>query len=261
MKAVMTFGRLNPPTSGHQLLLDKVLSTAKKIDARPFLFVSHTQDKKKNPLSFAEKIKFISLGYPKISPFIVKDESIKTPFQALQHLANQGYKEIVVIVGEDRVQSFRAMILPYLNIADKSKSIDADSVKVISAGARDPDADDVTGMSASKLRSLASSGNFTEFSKGLMSGLKADAAKLMYNTLRKKINLQSEDFVLQSFLEFYKKEQKLDNRFLPKHTLEVGTDELVDAYAEMIPNSFERESIDVASSASDNASHFEARRK
>lgn len=230
----MTFGRMNPPTSGHELLLNLLLDKAKKLNAKPFVFVSQTQDPKKNPLSFKEKIKFISQGMPQIKKYLVLDATIKNPFEALRHLVSLGYTDISVVVGSDRVSAFESMIRPYLNIADKTKSIDADVVKVISAVKRDPDSDDVSGMSASKMRILASSGDFLQFSSGVMSGLSEQQIKLLYKTVRQKMNLHSEMFVIQSFSEFC--EEELDDRFAHKSpNLEIGTDDLVKAYREMVP--------------------------
>lgn len=236
MKAIMTFGRMNPPTIGHQLLLSKLLELSKKMNARPFVFVSHKQDSSKNPLSFGEKIKFISLGYPSVKKYLVQDASIKDPFTALKYLVENGYDEIIVIVGSDRVVDFEKMIKPYLNIADKSKSIDAKSVKVISIGDRDPDSEGVSGWSASKMRSSIASGQYVKFKSGVMSGLNDQQSKELYNLLRKKMSLHSEIFVIKSFLDFTENSSELENRFSDKlPNLEIGTDELVAAYKRVIP--------------------------
>lgn len=235
----MTFGRMNPPTVGHELLLSKILELSRGMNAKPFVFISSKQDSSKNPLSFDEKIKFISLGYPPIKKHLVRDTSVNTPFVALRYLVENGYNEIVVVVGADRVSDFQKMITPYLNIADKSKSIDAKSIKVISIGERDPDSDGVAGWSASKVRSLVVSGDFVKFKAGLMSGLKDKNAKDLYNTIRKRMNLHSEVFVIKSFLEFIENDEfddEFDDRFVKKlPNLEIGTNDLVFDYAKNTP--------------------------
>lgn len=227
---------MNPPTVGHELLLTKLLELSRKLNATPFVFVSQKHDGSKNPLSFQEKLKFISLGYPPIKKHLVFDEQIKDPFQAIRHLIERGYTDLVVVVGADRVSDFEKMIKPYLNIPDKSKSIDAKSIKVVSIGQRDPDSEGVSGWSGSKVRSLVASGEYVKFKSGVMSGLNDKQTKELYNLLRKKMSLHSEIFVLKSFLDFTEDSNELENRFSNKlPNLEIGTDELVAAYKRMTP--------------------------
>ena len=182
-KAVFTFGRMNPPTLGHEKLIKKVLSVAKQNGATPFIFVSQTQDAKKNPLSHKDKLKYIGLGVPEADNHLSDEKSIKTPFQALQHLIEIGYTDVIMVVGQDRVSEFKSSIGNYVNHEDPNKSFDLSSFSVVSAGERDPDAEGSQGMSGTKMRQFASDGNFKEFKKGVPSKLSDKYAREMFDAL------------------------------------------------------------------------------
>jgi hypothetical protein len=187
--AVFAFGRMNPPTVGHEKLIDKLLSVAKSKGAVPFLFVSHTQDPKKNPLSSKDKVKYIKLGVPKIAKHVVYDTSIRTPFEALRHIEQLGYTDVIMIAGADRVPEFNKNIGSYINHPDPKKSFNFDSFSVVSAGERDPDSEGVTGISASKMRDFATKNDFSSFRKGVPSGLSDKYARDMFDAIRKGLRL------------------------------------------------------------------------
>ena len=186
-KAVFTFGRFQPPTIGHALLLNAVLNLAKSSGADAKIFVSKTQDPKKNPLTWTEKVKYIKLGLPAVKSSIVNDSSIINPFGALRWLVDAGYTDIVMVVGQDRVKNFKDAITPYLNVKDGYK---VHSFKVVSAGERDPDSDDVTGMSASKMRGYALSGDLKGFKVGCLPNLSSLYSKELYLSVRRGLRLE-----------------------------------------------------------------------
>ena len=171
-KVVTTFGRLNPPTSGHQKLVDKITSLAKGADAR--IYLSHSQNNKKDPLDYNTKI---ALAQKAFGPSVTKSNA-KTIIQVMQELQKAGYTDVTIVVGSDRVKDFDTLLNKY-----NGKDYTFDSIKVVSAGQRDPDADDVSGMSASKLRALAKEGNFAAFKTGLPRNLQSSAKKI-YDQLR-----------------------------------------------------------------------------
>ncbi|CAB4141226.1 hypothetical protein UFOVP410_65 [uncultured Caudovirales phage] len=187
--AVFAFGRLNPPTVGHEKLIDKLISVAKSKNATPFMFVSHTQDAKKNPLSSKDKVKYIKLGMPQISKNVVYDLSIKTPFDALAHIIDKGYTDVIMIAGDDRVADFKKNIGAYVNHPDPKKSFNLNSFDVVSAGERDPDSEGVTGISASKMREFATKNDYASFKKGAPSGLSDKFARNMFDDIRKGMRL------------------------------------------------------------------------
>ncbi|MCK9532971.1 MAG: hypothetical protein M0R77_21065 [Gammaproteobacteria bacterium] len=136
--AVFSFARMNPPTVGHQKLIGKVISEAQAMSSPYFIMISHTVDKKKNPLPYDIKMKFIKSCFPSIkfmdAVTLEKDgetKTVKTPFEMLEYLCQQGYRNAIMVVGADRVENFENMIRPYIG-----KDFDLDSFKVISAGER-----------------------------------------------------------------------------------------------------------------------------
>lgn len=176
-KAVLAFGRLNPPTTGHAKLVDAITSQ----EGDHYLFLSHTQKPKTDPLDFATKIKFAKQFFPGIN---IGHQSANTPVAALEMLQGLGYTDIIFVAGSDRVDGFQKLFDTYNGQPDKSGKVPFkfNSIKVVSAGERDPDADDVSGMSASKMRALAAQGELESFAQGVPN---PKLAKSLYDAVRK----------------------------------------------------------------------------
>lgn len=155
--AVITFGRMNPITIGHEVLVNKVIDEAAKRNAFVGVYLSHTQDSKRNPLSYNEKLSFAQKAFGKI----IRKSNARTIIEVAQELSLK-FKNLVVIVGSDRLKEFKTLLNKY-----NGKEYKFNTIEIISAGERDPDADDVSGVSASKLRMLAKQENENEFKKGL----------------------------------------------------------------------------------------------
>lgn len=170
---VMGFGRMNPFTIGHALLIKKILEEAKKRKADHKMYLSKSQDKKKNPLSIDKKIFWARKSAPGVN-FVAADDTIRTFIEAV--IAQSGkYDNLVMIAGSDRVTNYKELLNKYNGKDFKFKTID-----VVSAGERDPDADGAAGMSATKLRDAAVNNNFTLFRSGISPHLSdADARKMM----------------------------------------------------------------------------------
>jgi hypothetical protein len=181
---VVTFGRMNPPTSGHEKLVGAVHSVAKKHNASHEVILSHSQDSKKNPLSPSQKIKHARRAFPGTN-VTVADKTHPTFLHHLSRLHKQGVKHLHVVVGSDRVKEFHDIAHKYNNVASKHGHYNFKSITVHSAGERDPDAKDVSGMSGSKLRSHANAGNYSEYKKGVSSQMSDKHAKEMYHDIRK----------------------------------------------------------------------------
>src|SRR5690606_29465464 len=107
--------------------------------------------------------KFLKFSIPEAEDAFVEDPKVRNIFDAIKHLEDHGFTDIILVVGEDRVKEFKDKIPQYIGHPDKSKSLNINSFKVVSAGNRDPDADDVTGVSSSKLRDFAATGDFKSF--------------------------------------------------------------------------------------------------
>ena len=176
MKSVVfTFGRMNPPTTGHQLLVNKLAAYAKQHGASPRVYLSHSTGKK-DPLQYDTKIGFARQAFGAI----VKKSDARTVIQILQSLEKEKYTDITMIVGSDRVSEFKKLLNAY-----NGKEYKFDNITIVSAGERDPDADGVSGMSASKMRALAVDNKDAEFMRGAPSTLKAQTRKQMFTAVRK----------------------------------------------------------------------------
>jgi hypothetical protein len=179
----VAFGRFNPPTTGHEKLLDTVASSSD--DGDYIIVPSRSQDKKKNPLDPDTKISIMRQMYPNHSEKIVNDPQNRTIFDVLKKAHMDGYAGVRIIGGGDRVAEFEKLSNNY-----NGKLYAFDNVEVLSAGDRDPDGDDVSGMSASKQRKAAAEGDFTSFRKGVPSSLNNKQARELYNTLRSAMNIK-----------------------------------------------------------------------
>ena len=177
-KVVFAFGRFNPPTSGHEKLVDSILSVARRRGAENRIFISNSQDSKKNPLQPEDKLRIMKSSFPKAN--IVQSREIPSPFHAFDSLREEGFEEIIMVAGSDRVNEFKRSFQKYIDKENIKVKFD-----VVSAGERDPDAADVSGMSASKLRSLASAGELETFMSGLPTNLDARKKKQVYDLVRR----------------------------------------------------------------------------
>ena len=183
-KAVLAFGRLNPPTIGHTKLVDAITSQ----EGDHYLFLSQTQKPKTDPLDFATKMKLAKQFFPGIN---IGHQAVRTPVQALEQLQSLGYTDIIFIAGSDRVDGFQKLFDTYNGQPDKSGNIPFkfNSIKVVSAGERDPDADGAEGMSASKMRAAEADGDLESFAQGAPD---KKLAKTMYDAVRKGMGVKDE---------------------------------------------------------------------
>jgi hypothetical protein len=183
--AIFTFGRFNPPTTGHEKLCNKVGQVAGS--SKYFIYASQSFDAKKNPLEYTAKIKWMRKMYPKHARSIILDKKIKNVFDIAVSLYNKGYRKVTMVVGSDRIPEFKALLSKYNGKEARHGFYDFSTISVVSAGERDPDAEGVEGMSASKMRAAAVSNNFDQFQLGIPKGFK-DAQKL-FNDVRKGMGL------------------------------------------------------------------------
>lgn len=179
---VMTFMRANPPTTGHQLVVDKVKDIAKENNASHHVVLSHSQDKAKNPLSAEAKVKHAKRFFPKTNITVSDKEHPNFLTQAAK-LHKQGVTHLHMVAGSDRTGEYHKLLHKY-NGTHEGALFNFKHIKVHSAGERDPDAEGTEGMSASKMRSHASSGNYKEFKKGIPSHVPEHHAKELYRDVR-----------------------------------------------------------------------------
>lgn len=179
----IAFGRFNPPTTGHEKLLDTVASSSD--DGDYIIVPSRSQDNKKNPLDADTKISVMRQMYPNHSEKIINDPANRTIFDVLKKAHMDGYANIRIIGGGDRVKEFEKLSGDY-----NGKLYSFDNVEVRSAGDRDPDSDDVSGMSASKQRKASAEGDFKTFRKGVPTSMNDKQARELYNMIRAGLNIK-----------------------------------------------------------------------
>ena len=189
--AIFTFGRFNPPTTGHEKLIDALArEQSKNSGSKMYVFPSQSQNPKKDPLPFALKVAYMRKMFPKYAKNIMANKKIRMVFDIAVDLHNKGHRSIVMVVGSDRVAEFDGLLNKYNGVNGRHGYYGFDNIEVVSAGERDPDAEGVSGMSASKMRAAASDGDFDSFKTGVPSGFK-DALKL-YNDVRKNMGIREE---------------------------------------------------------------------
>ena len=180
----IAFGRFNPPTTGHEKLLDTVASSSD--DGDYIIIPSRIQDKKKNPLDVDTKISVMRQMFPSHSEKIVNDPANRTIFDVLKKAHMDGYSNVRIIGGANRIKEIENLSSNY-----NGSLYQFDNIDVRSAGKRDPDAeDDVSGMSASKQRKAAAEGDFKTFMKGVPTTMNNSQAKDLYNMLRSSMNIK-----------------------------------------------------------------------
>lgn len=173
---VLTYGRMNPPTTGHLKLINKVHEVAKKHGASHEVITSHSQDNKKNPLSAAQKLKHLK-RYSPDTHFKASSPDHPTILHHAAQAAKKGVTHLHVVVGSDRKEEMHKLLHKYNGVEGKHGHYNFKHITVHSAGHRDPDAEGETGMSATKMRSHAASKNFKEFRRGVPEHVSDEHAK------------------------------------------------------------------------------------
>lgn len=176
-KVVMAFGRFQPPTTGHALLVDRVKRLASAQKADHVIFASRTHDNKKNPLPVDRKVYFLNRMFPRTN-FVAASEEIRTFIEAAKALSKK-YKHLVMVAGSDRVPEYRSILEKY-----NGQDFNFETIEVVSAGERDPDSDSAAGMSGTKMREAAKAGDFSLFKKGLPRSLTELDGKRLMNEIR-----------------------------------------------------------------------------
>ena len=186
------FGRFNPPTIGHEKLFDQTKKLARSGAYR--IYASKSQDSSKNPLPFKDKIKFMRKMFPKHARAVMSDKDVRTVFDIVVKLYDQGFTKVQMVAGSDRVKEFETLINKYNGVKGRHGFYEFEGVvKVLSAGERDPDSEGVAGMSASKMRQAAADGDIPNFVKGLPKSVR-DGGNELYHAIRKGLKVKKEGF-------------------------------------------------------------------
>ena len=190
-KLVFAFGRFNPPTLGHDKLMREVITQARKNNANHIVYASASTDKRKNPLDVNTKVKFMKKMFPKNK--IQAAGGTQRTFIEVLKFYNKMYGEIIMIAGSDRVGEFQKLTDKY-----NGKEYNYKSIKVVSSGERDPDAEGVSGMSASKMRDMAKNNDYRSFKSGVPNLSDSDS-KSLFNSVKKGMGIRES---IENFTNF-----------------------------------------------------------
>ena len=216
---VFAFGRFNPPTTGHEKLINKVKQVAGSDEYR--IYPSFSQNQNKDPLPHALKIAYMRKMFPKHKRNIIADRKAITAIDIATKLYDQGFRNLRMVAGSDRVKEFETLLKKYNGVEGKRHGFyKFDNIDVVSAGERDPDAEGVSGMSASKMRYHANKGEYDDFADGLPKGFK-DGRKL-FRDVRKYMGIRE-----QKDMGVMNEYEELRDRYLTGQIWKIG--DLVEA--------------------------------
>ena len=213
------FGRFNPPTVGHEKLLQAAKKAAAGGDLK--IYPSRTQDNKKNPLDPDMKVSYMRKMFPDFDEQIINDPDMRSIFDVLTAASEEGYKNINIVVGADRQAEFDNLAQKY-----NGELYDFDLIRVISAGVRDADAEGVEGMSASKLRKAVVDDDFDGFKRGLPKGIDDGDRAALFNAVRQGMKIKAASKVKEEFATWQiaprYDQQTLREKYVTKKVFRIG---------------------------------------
>ena len=196
---VFAFGRFNPPTVGHAKLMSKVITEAQSNRANHIVYASASIDKRSNPLDVNTKVKFMKKMFPKNN--IKAAGGNQRTFIEILKFFNKMYGNIIMIAGSDRVSEFQKLSDKY-----NGRDYNYKSIKLVSSGERDPDAEGVRGISASKMREMAKNNDYRSFKSGVPNLSDRDS-KALFDAVKKGMGI-SERY--ESFTNFLNNDLRED---------------------------------------------------
>ena len=188
---VTTFMRANPPTAGHEAVVNKVLDVAKTTGGSHSVVLSHSQDASKNPLSPNDKLKHAKRAFPNANVEVASDDEPTLLHQAVK-AHNNGVQNLHVVVGQDRVGQFQKLLSDYNGKQSKHGYYNFKNINVHSAGDRDPDAEGLTGISGTKMRAAAQSGDTATFHSGASSAMSEKHKNDMMKDVQKAMTVKED---------------------------------------------------------------------
>lgn len=177
-RVVFSFGRFQPPTVGHEMVVNQMTRIAESLGASVVVFPSRTMDGRKNPLSVDQRLTYCRRWFPLVH--FVDDMGVRSPIDAFRWLDDMGAKEVWMVAGSDRVAKYR-------DIVERNKTR-FDVCELVEAGIRDPDEEGIAGVSASKMRGYVKAGDYASFRNGLPSAATERDALTLYRELEGVLN-------------------------------------------------------------------------
>ena len=190
--AYFTFGRMNPPTIGHGKLMDALSAKAGRNPY--FVYLSQSQNAKKDPLEYTAKIKHVRKMFPKHARSVVINKKVTNPFFALSDLYDKGYRKVIMVAGSDRVTEYDLRLNKYNGKKGAHGFFNFEGgIQIVSAGQRDPEGEGAEGASGTKQRQFASDNNFSGFGQGLPRAMSNADSRRLFNDVRKGMGLKEEN--------------------------------------------------------------------
>ena len=191
----LAFGRFNPPTKGHQKLLQAAKKAAAGGDVK--IYPSRSQDSKKNPLDPDMKVSYMRKMFPEFEEQIINDPEMRSIFDVLIAASEEGYKSINIVVGADRLGEFENLAMKY-----NGELYDFEEIRTISAGPREDDAEGVAGVSASKLRKAVVDDDYKAFKRGLPGGIDDGDGMALFSAVRQGMKIKAAAKVKEEFADW-----------------------------------------------------------
>ena len=215
----LAFGRFNPPTIGHEKLLQAASKASAGGDLK--IYPSRTQDNKKNPLDPDMKVSYMRKMFPKFKEQVINDPEMKSIFDVLVAANEEGYKNINIVVGADRQGEFENLAQKY-----NGQLYDFDLIRTISAGPREEDAKGIEGVSASKQRKAVVDDDFNAFKRGLPKGINDGDAMALFSAVRQGMKIKAaakvkEEFATWQIAPKYD-QQTLREQYVTKQIFNIG---------------------------------------
>jgi FAD synthase len=179
---VLTWGRFNPPTVGHEAMFNEAARVANELGFVLRIVPTHSHDNEKNPLLYEKKVEYLRTLFPRYASYVMETQS-RTIMDVMSELREE-FTELVMVVGDDRVEAFSQFM------KQTAEELNFSFWKIQSAGRRDPDADGVEGMSASLMREYVTKGDFTQFKSGLPSSTDTDVARSLFEDVRRGLGIR-----------------------------------------------------------------------
>ena len=215
----LAFGRFNPPTIGHEKLLQAAQKASAGGDLK--IYPSRTQDNKKNPLDPDMKVSYMRKMFPDFEEQIINDPEMRSIFDVLLAANEEGYKNINIVVGADRQGEFENLAQKY-----NGELYDFDLIRTISAGPREEDAKGIEGVSASKQRKAVVDDDYKAFKRGLPKKIKDGDAMALFNAVRQGMKIKAaakmkEEFATWQIAPRYD-QQTLREQYVTKKIFRIG---------------------------------------
>ena len=188
----LAFGRFNPPTAGHEKLIQAADKASAGGDLK--IYPSRTQDNKKNPIDPDMKVSYMRKMFPTYKDNIINDPQMRSIFDVLVAASEEGYKSVNIVVGSDRLGEFESLAMKY-----NGDIYNFDEIKTISAGPRDDEAEGVGGVSSSKQRKAVMDDDFKAFKRGLPKNIKDGDAQALFDAVRTGMSVKKEKNVKESY--------------------------------------------------------------